>query len=330
MIVGTQRSGSNLLRLMLNQYAEIDAPHPPHIMQVFSPLIDFYKFKYKNYFFKHLVSDVCSYVNVNPVIWQNFHADSDIVLAHCRNQSLVEIFRVIYSLKALQTGARFWCCKSMANVHFLPIFKNENLNPFIIHLVRDVRNVVASFKNTIVGDKHAYFIAKQWCVEQEAAFNYCTKLDKGQYIILKYEELIEAPQLAIETLLSRLDLPWRDLVMDYYNSSEAKATAAAGEMWRNVINPIDITKVKSYKSTLSDDEVEIIESVAKNTMMKFGYSVDTDASMSFSQEKVQEYSKENDSLKKEARQKYIADASSRAKQEQLLQSIYSKLGYSGR
>ena len=41
-IIGTQRSGSNLLRVMLNQLPEIVAPHPPHILQNFLPIIDKY------------------------------------------------------------------------------------------------------------------------------------------------------------------------------------------------------------------------------------------------------------------------------------------------
>ena len=36
--IGTQRSGSNLLRLMLNQLEGIYAPHPPHILKTFYPL----------------------------------------------------------------------------------------------------------------------------------------------------------------------------------------------------------------------------------------------------------------------------------------------------
>ena len=31
-MIGTQRSGSNLLRLMVNQAPDIAAPHPPHIL----------------------------------------------------------------------------------------------------------------------------------------------------------------------------------------------------------------------------------------------------------------------------------------------------------
>ena len=41
-MIGTQRSGSNLLRLMINQTPSIAAPHPPHILERFNPLLPAY------------------------------------------------------------------------------------------------------------------------------------------------------------------------------------------------------------------------------------------------------------------------------------------------
>ena len=41
-MIGTQRSGSNLLRVMLDAVDQITAPHPPHILQRFIPLLDKY------------------------------------------------------------------------------------------------------------------------------------------------------------------------------------------------------------------------------------------------------------------------------------------------
>mgnify|MGYP001605421702 CR=1 FL=1 len=37
-IVGTERSGSNLLRMMIQQTGSISSPHPPHLMRDLSPL----------------------------------------------------------------------------------------------------------------------------------------------------------------------------------------------------------------------------------------------------------------------------------------------------
>ena len=75
--IGTQRSGSNLLRLMLNQHQGISAPHPPHILRTFMSLISQYgdlKVR-KNRF--TLVDDVCRWVECNPVEWSLVNFDRD-------------------------------------------------------------------------------------------------------------------------------------------------------------------------------------------------------------------------------------------------------------
>ena len=41
-MVGEQRSGSNLLRVILNESKNIAAPHPPHILQRMMPLVPLY------------------------------------------------------------------------------------------------------------------------------------------------------------------------------------------------------------------------------------------------------------------------------------------------
>ena len=60
LMIGTQRSGSNLLRLMLNQVPGIAAPHPPHILQRLMPLVSNYGNIEQKETFQLLVDDVNS------------------------------------------------------------------------------------------------------------------------------------------------------------------------------------------------------------------------------------------------------------------------------
>ena len=68
-MVGEQRSGSNLLRLILNESKEIAAPHPPHILQRLMPIID-EKDLNSDSVFRELIDYVCQLVEVNPVRWE--------------------------------------------------------------------------------------------------------------------------------------------------------------------------------------------------------------------------------------------------------------------
>ncbi|NEP59510.1 MAG: sulfotransferase, partial [Symploca sp. SIO2G7] len=119
LMIGTQRSGSNLMRLMLNQIPAIEAPHPPHILQRLMPLLPFYKDLSDTSTFKQLVDDVCRLVELNPVPWEGVVLDRDDIAARCTQNSLVAVFSAVYDVLAETRGAKTWCCKSLANVHYV-------------------------------------------------------------------------------------------------------------------------------------------------------------------------------------------------------------------
>ena len=168
-MIGTQRSGSNLLRVMLDGIREIAAPHPPHILQRFLPLLPKYGDLTDQSNFYRLAQDVCELVTVNPVPWEGITIRADEVVAACRQQTLYELFRVIYESAARQTGASFWLCKSMKNMLYAEGIESTGISPYYIYLYRDGRDVALSFKKAIVGEKHIYALAENWKKDQEAA-----------------------------------------------------------------------------------------------------------------------------------------------------------------
>src|SRR6476646_9489893 len=165
-MIGTQRSGSNLLRLMLNQLPQVSAPHPPHIIERFMPLLPLYQDLCIPYNFRKLVTDVCELVTYNPVAWTGIKLDVNHIINQCKENTLVEITRMIYEEKASSEGADIWMCKSMSNIYYADLLE-ASLQPLYIFLYRDGRDVACSFKKAIVGEKHIYCIARQWKEEQD-------------------------------------------------------------------------------------------------------------------------------------------------------------------
>src|SRR6478735_6095581 len=125
-MIGTQRSGSNLLRLMLNQLQEVSAPHPPHILERFIPLLPAYGDLTVSENFSLLVHDVCSLVAYNPVQWQHISLKHNEIIQRCSQPSLTEIVRVSYEMNAENEGANIWMCKSLANIHHARLLE-ENI-----------------------------------------------------------------------------------------------------------------------------------------------------------------------------------------------------------
>ena len=116
-MIGTQRSGSNLLRLMLNQLPEIAAPHPPHILQRIMPLVPSYGDLSDDENFCQLVDDVCRLVELNPVPWEGVVLDRKDVARRCRERSVAAVHGAVYDVCAEAKGAKTWCCKSLANIN---------------------------------------------------------------------------------------------------------------------------------------------------------------------------------------------------------------------
>jgi len=150
-MIGTQRSGSNLLRLMLNQLPQVSAPHPPHILERFMPLLPLYRDLCLPHNFRNLVADVCELVACNPVAWPHIELDVDYIISCCKENTLVEVTRVLYEEKARSEGANTWMCKSMGNIHYADVLETS-LQPLYIFLYRDGRDVACSFKKAVVGE----------------------------------------------------------------------------------------------------------------------------------------------------------------------------------
>lgn len=261
-----------MLRLMLNQVPQIAAPHPPHILQIFSPLLPKYGNLELAENFKLLATDICNYVKANPVSWEMDDAlEPHALVARCKHHSLIDLYQGVYELYAERHRATMWCCKSMANLYFIPQIEQHHLNPIYIHLVRDGRDVAASFKKAIVGEKHIYHLAKQWKQDQETAEQYCRKYAEARYIIVAYEDLINHAEETLKQLLSGLHLAYDNHVLDFYKTDEARHTAEAGKMWTNVTRPVMTRNYNKFIELLTPQDISIFESIAGTTLQHYGY-----------------------------------------------------------
>lgn len=294
--IGTQRSGSNLLRVMLNQLPEISAPHPPHILKTFFPLLHLYGDLSVLENFQKLVNDVCDWVNKNPVPWDNLFLNSTDIASRCESRSLIEIFRRIYEYKALRDNATYWCCKSMETVLYVNELERSNINPYYIHIFRDGRDVALSFLKAIVGPKHIYHLAKKWNEEQLLSLALKEVIPDSRFISVKYENLISSPEITLSEVCRKLGVPYQEeMVMHYYESKESFNTANSGEMWKNVAKPILKNNHHKYLKELSRQDLIIFESVAGDMLSKLGYEclVEESSRLIFTQSEIESFNNEN-------------------------------------
>jgi hypothetical protein len=272
-IIGTQRSGSNLLRLILNQFQEISAPHPPHVLKTFIPLEGHYGELQNKENFKSLADDIARFVNANPVPWNSRHITTELLIDKAKDQTLIALYEALYKIKAIDDEAKVWCCKSMFNEYYFEQIERKGIKPFYIYLYRDGRDVAVSFKKSIVGPKHVYHIAQKWLADQQKAQDIRRNVEPERFYLMSYESLITEPEATLKKLCQELNLTYRDDLLNYYLSQDSKRTASSGEMWKNVAKPIISTNRNKYLQYLSREEIKIFEKIAGKMLIELGYSL---------------------------------------------------------
>ena len=198
-MIGSQRSGSNWVRTMLDEREDLAGPHPPHLMRDFTPIIDKFGDLSIDDNFHVLVDHMCTFVERNQVPWSDKHganikfsrtlitttaADSCGRLRKTRATSghahllesgiyLLSIFDAIMNFYTKANGKKIWMCKSMGMSKFhdllLEFYGEKRLR--YIYLVRDPRDVAMSFMKTPVGDCHYHAIATKWAKLQDQALH---------------------------------------------------------------------------------------------------------------------------------------------------------------
>jgi len=328
-IIGTQRSGSNLLRLMINQFDEVSAPHPPHVLRTFVPLLKYYNDLSVKDNLDLLATDIVDFVNANPVSWGGNKLVAAKLVTETKHPSLLGLYEALYITKARQDNAKIWCCKSMFNEYYANEIEARGIKPFYIYMFRDGRDVAASFKKAIVGPKHVYHIANKWKEDQERAQEVKLLVGSERFFALKYEDLIAEPEQVLRNLSNKLGLSYTSKLLEYYDSTDSRRTASSGEMWINVAKPIIKNNVGKYQLELTADEIQIFENLAGNMLIELGYKLTTRQQTTvkkYALDKIKFFDEQNAIMQKEVRQHASkSELEHRSKQEKILEQIKLRL-----
>ncbi|MFY0680135.1 MAG: sulfotransferase [Thalassovita sp.] len=288
-MIGTQRSGSNLLRVMLDQSPHIVAPHPPHFLERLSPLKPLYGDLSQSKNFARLVDDVCLLIETNPVSWSLGPLDRDYIASLCTEPSLVAVSFAVHDVLARHNHAQNWVCKSLGNVHILDEIERFGGNDAkYIHLHRDGRDVALSFKKAIVGEKTSYHIAQQWKDEQAKALAHGAKVGPDRFISVSYFGLVTQPQHELIRLCDFMDIQFQPEMLEFHRSKEAQTTSKAGQMWSNVSRPVMAGNVQNFLSDSDPANLAVFEAIAGDMLTRLGYPL------------VNGFNEENERLKKKA------------------------------
>ena len=272
-IIGTERSGSNLLRLILNSHSNISIPHPPHLMRDFHKLEFLYGDLENPLNFNSLLDDCIRFVNAHFAPWP-YVVKKEELQPYIEIKSLYGIYVALYEQFLISQKKKRWGCKSTFMWQEIDKIISNHSDPKFIHLVRDPRDVAVSAKRSIFSKSHPYNLAKLWQFEQGEIEKYKkSKLTNENYLLVKYEELTSQTESTVKKIMAFLGEPLEAEQFEFFNTKEASELAGQSKSWINVQKPIETKSIGQFKHSLNKDEIQYIESICFSLMNKYEYDL---------------------------------------------------------
>jgi len=271
LLLSTERSGSNLVRSILNTHPQISAPHPLETAYPWGKVVA--PADMRDDRARKLLRDIL--INKN----YSFHpletsVSIDDVYETYRNldkeHSLFDVQKSLYTEYADEEGCSAWASKYPALWDCLDEVFDYYQDPKFVYLVRDARDVVLSFKTSNVGRYHPYFNAKRWYEEQTKGIELLENHGESVYL-LRYKDLLQDPDSVVRSMCESLDMEYDERMLYYYETDEAKAASESAQVFENLTSPIMSDNYDKFREQLPDEEVKITEKIAGDALRYFDY-----------------------------------------------------------
>ena len=276
-IVGTERSGSNLLRLILNAHSDILVPHPPHILHYFSAIEASYGDLNSPPNYASLVADMFRLIDVHIYPWEEDLSQA-VVIEKSHSKSVFGAFAAIYDTLLQLSGKQRWGCKSTFMIHHVEEIFAQYPNAKLIWLIRDPRDVAASSMKSVFNPFHPYYTALLWKKQQLLGLQTEAQYGPERIKRLHYESLLENPHQSIRELCDFLNVVFEEAMLEYSQTEAAIKSSHLSESWKNATSSVMRNNAGKYRKSLSAEQIQAVEMVAGQLMQDFSYplqSIDT-------------------------------------------------------
>ncbi len=272
-IIGTERSGSNLLRLVLNAHSRIAVPHPLHMMRYFAPTEPARGDLQRPAAFERLVDEVLLLKRIHIHPWQA-PIDRQRILDDAKPRDAMGILGALYEQVCSAEGKARWGCKSTFMVHYVDRALSRDPAARFVLLVRDPRDVAASSRRSVFSPFHPWLTARLWAEQQDIGLALVDEHGPDVVHLLRYEDLLDRPESSVRQLCDFLDEDFEPGMLRFHEGREAKTSATLSESWQNTAKPVLSNNAGKYRRHLSEDEVGMVEAACGPLMARLGYPRD--------------------------------------------------------
>ncbi|MCP9496604.1 MAG: sulfotransferase [Pyrinomonadaceae bacterium MAG19_C2-C3] len=266
LICGHQRSGTTLLASLLDGHEDLAV------------------FPYETWLLLHASTGAFRGLTVREIVrrvlahchgWSaepNFDYDRFVKLVETSIQtsgariktigSVMELLSCCYAEVGNCASAKHWVEKSPMNELRLPVVKDEFPSLKAIYMMRDPRDVLLSWKRKREKETNgketftAEQIARNWTNSLAAWERYVAGYG-GDGLLLRYEDLVQFPELTMQRVCQYLQIPFAESLLrptqmgeswqgNSSHGNQHSVNAASVGKWRNELPPAESQRIDAY------------------------------------------------------------------------------------
>jgi hypothetical protein len=256
-IIGCNRSGTSLLRTMLNHHSEVAVP----LESIF--LVDYLKNanrigieKQKKYLVREPMLDEWG-IKLDPERLAKVEDTAGIV-------------RLVHEEYARKHGKKYWGNKTPRLTHYGELIKANLPEACFIHLIRDPRAVSLSLANSMIHRSNIYFGARRWVRHVRAALKLEKRYSKD-VLRVYYEDLVKDPEKELRKICKFLKIKYQKAMLEYQETANREYRKYHKGAHKNLAS-LPLTKqIDVWRKRLSKREMRIIEHICGDLMIEVGY-----------------------------------------------------------
>ena len=270
-VLGVRRSGTTLLRVMLDRNPELAVPD-------------------ESYFVPQLANrhrgevDPGSFVDdlrrlPTLVEWG---LSPDAVAGRLRKgMTPGAAIGSVFEAYAAAHGKPRWGDKTPLYMQYLPLLERLFPTALYVHLIRDGRDAAVSFLSVPEGimtagwghPREAAGFACQWATELRAARALGARVGPERYLEVRYEALVAEPAVELRHICELAALDYDDAMLGYVGQTDS-----ARKKHQLRLNEPPRVGARDWRTEMAREDVTAFESIAGDLLHELGYEVSTPGS----------------------------------------------------
>jgi sulfotransferase family protein len=272
-VIGSERSGTTLLMIMLGMHPSLAVPEVSWWYPRFRPYLHTYGDLRRPERFRTLVDEMVWGLKTPffglPV---NARTITDEVVRAAPAPTFAGVFEAMLRRYADHAGKPRWGEKTPHNVFFVAPILEDFPGARFIHLVRDGRDVAVDQLRSAFGPRNVYAAARLWAKVVLAGNEARAATPRDQWLDVSYEALVRNPAEEMKRVLAFLEEDFDPRVLRPQESDIAQIRARTRDH-RALGGAITTEFVGIYRSQLSTHDQGIFVGVAGDALRELGYAV---------------------------------------------------------